>query len=79
MAGVLAERKKTFLDDFKRRFGEYELQKLSKEETKLAVRLDTPSFTEKAPPDIVEKARSQLEELRFQQRSLQERLHKLSS
>ena len=32
MAGILAERKKTFLDDFRRKFGEGELKRLSEEE-----------------------------------------------
>ena len=63
---------------------EAERARLDKEAVKLrsavdglARRLETPTFVERAPPDVVAKERSRLEEMRLQVQALENAMHEL--
>ena len=55
------------------------VSKLDKEIAQLEQRLQNPSFSEKAPASVVEKAQNELETLKKQRLEAHENLKKLSS
>jgi valyl-tRNA synthetase len=56
-----------------------EIAKLAKDSERAEMKLQNPSFVDKAPQDVVEKERGRLAELKFTLEKLQQQLEKISA